>query len=219
MCTCPSEQPRGGRRNSCLIPAQAHRECEKRLGHGTFRSLEDRLEVLLRGNRAHNLVSHVARGKALRKAPWSKAILPRLRLGRVVAAAQGPAQRSRTLPLPGRPLGNSHAVVRLGGAAWASQEQPDAEDGPERRALPRELDDTRAAHVRTCMRPEHGHAACIRAARVDHGGRVLDIMEHCDAAVRRELRVVALNAAVRMITIDEAHVESRPTAPCPFGFA
>jgi hypothetical protein len=22
-----------------------------------------------------------------------------------------------------------------------------------------------------------------------------------------------------MITIDEAHVESRPTAPCPFGFA
>jgi hypothetical protein len=44
-------------------------------------------------------------------------------------------------------------------------------------------------------------------------------VEHGDAAVRRELRVVALDAAVRMITIDEAHVESRPTAPCPFGFA
>ena len=70
LCTCQSEQPRGGRRNSCLIPAQAHRECEKRLGHGTLRGLEDRLEVLLRCNRAHDLVSHVARGKALRKAQW-----------------------------------------------------------------------------------------------------------------------------------------------------
>jgi hypothetical protein len=44
-------------------------------------------------------------------------------------------------------------------------------------------------------------------------------VEHGDAAVRRELRVVALDAAVRMITIDEAHVESRLTAACPFGFA
>ena len=113
--------------------------------------------------------------------------------------------------------GNQWQSVAISGNPW--QSSTDAEDRPERRALPRELDDTRAAHVRTCMRPEHGHAACIRAARVEHGGRVLDVVEHGDAAVRRELRVVALDAAVRMITIDEAHVESRPTAPCPFGFA
>mmetsp|Transcript_44353 Transcript_44353/g.106567 ORF Transcript_44353/g.106567 Transcript_44353/m.106567 type:complete len:261 (+) Transcript_44353:278-1060(+) len=123
----------------------------------------------------------------------------------VALRQRAPAAAVRWLPLVER-------RVRLSGGVGARPEYAEAKDRLIGRDLESDGGQPVRPHVLAQRCPEGGHSARV-IAEVP-GAEVLYVVEHSRAAVRRELRVVLLDAAVRVLRIDEAKIEGAVPAPC-----